>query len=246
MSGHSKWASIKHKKAIVDSRRGQAFTKLANLVAVAARDGADPDTNFKLRLAIQKAKEGGMPNTNIDRSIARGSGQLGGDQMEEIVYEGYGPGGAAILIDVATDNRNRTASEVRSTLTKHGGRLGETGSVMYQFEHMGVIILETTDLEQASLDAIESGAQDIEEGSNEVIVYTAPKDLDSVRQQLSAAGYGIRTAELSYRNKTTVEVTDPKTAGQLAKIMDSLEELDDVTATYANFDIPADILESLN
>lgn len=246
MSGHSKWASIKHKKAIVDSRRGQAFTKLANLIAVAARSGADPEMNFKLRLAIQKAKEASMPAANIERAIKKGSGQLGGEQVEEIVYEGYAPGGVAVLIEVATDNRNRTAAEVRSTLTKHGGRLAEPGSVAYQFQQRGVIIVKTDDIEAAGLEAIEAGAEDFEEGEGELVVYTQPRDLDKVKKALETSGLEIANAELSYRNQSTVKITDPKVAGQITRILDALEELDDVTSTYANFDIPAEILESLS
>lgn len=245
MSGHSKWASIKHKKAIVDSRRGQAFTKLANLVAVAAREGADPETNYKLRLAVQKAKESGMPNANIERSIARGSGQLGGSQIEEFTYEGYGPGGAAIMIEVATDNRNRTAAEVRSTLSKHGGRMGESGSVAYQFNKQGVITVKADDSEAAGLAAIEAGAEDFEEGGNELVVYTKPQELDRVKTKLKDEGFEILNSELSYRNLNTVHITDQKTASQLTKLLDSLDELDDVTQTYSNFDIPTEILEAI-
>lgn len=245
MSGHSRWSQIKHKKGVADTRKGQAYTKLSNLISVAAASGADPESNFKLRLAIQKAKEAGMPNTNVERSIARGSGQLAGQKMEEITYEGYGPGGVAILIEAATDNRNRAAAEVRSTLSKHGGRLGETGSVAYQFDQLGVIIVKTADIETAGLTAIEAGADDFEEGDGELVVYTQPKQLDQVKKNLELAGLEIRSSELSYRNLNTVKITDPKVAGQLAKIMDALEDLDDVTATFANFDIPAEILESI-
>ncbi len=233
MSGHSRWSQIKYKKGVADSRKGQAYTKLANLIALAAKSGADPATNFKLRLAVQKAKEAGMPNTNIERSIARGSGAAGGAAIEAVTYEGYGPGGAAILVQAATDNRNRTAAEVRSAFTKHGGRLGEAGSVAYQFETKGVINLETTAVEAAQLAAIEAGATDVED----LTVYTAPADLEPVKAKLAAAGYAVESAEVEQVPKQTMTVTDTKTAASLMKTMEALEELDDVTETFSNFDI---------
>jgi YebC/PmpR family DNA-binding regulatory protein len=239
MSGHSKWAGIKHQKAIVDARRGQAFTKLANLIAVAARAGVDPEMNFKLRLAINQARAANMPTANIERAVKKGSGQLGGEQISEILYEGYGPGGVAILVQVTTDNRNRAASEVRSAFTKHGGRLGETGSVAYQFDQKGTITFKTNDAETATMDAIEAGAEDIDDDqAGELTVYTAPTQLDAVRSKLSESGYQVESAELAYVPKTTVTVSDAKTAATLMRLMDALEDLDDVTATYANFDIP--------
>lgn len=237
MSGHSKWASIKHQKGIADARRGAAFTKLANLIAVAARKGADPEMNFSLRLAIAKAKSANMPAANIERSIKRGSGQLGGAALEEVMYEGYGPGGAGILVECATDNRNRTASDVRTAVTKHGGRMAEQGAVSYQFSQKGVIEIATTDLEQATLDAIEAGADDIEEDTDLLRVYTAPNQLDAVRKALSAAGYEVKTAELSFEPNSTVVLDDVKSAQTLLRLMDALEELDDVTNTYTNFEI---------
>src|SRR4051812_21777214 len=169
MSGHSKWATIKHQKAAKDARRGASFTKFANLISVAARQGADAETNFRLRIAVDKAKKAGVPNANIDRAIKRGSGQDGGVAFEEILYEGYGPGGVAIMVEAATDNRNRTASDVRSSFSKHGGSLGTTGSVAYQFQQRGVIIIPASDLEQATLDAIEAGAEDVDEGDGQLI-----------------------------------------------------------------------------
>ncbi len=237
MSGHSKWATIKHKKGIKDARRGAAFTKFANLISVAARSGGDPATNFKLRLAVEGAKRAGVPNTNIDRAIAKGSGAAGGAQIEEITYEGYGPGGVAVLVQTATDNRNRTGAEVRSAFTKHGGSLGTAGSVAYQFDQKGVINIETADFEKATLDAIEAGADDIDEGEGEITVYTTPNQLETVRSNLAAAGYNADTAELQFIPKTTVAVDD-KAATTLMKLMDALDELDDVTGTAANFELP--------
>lgn len=237
MSGHSKWHSIKHKKGIADARRGAAFTKLANAITVAAKQGGgDPEMNFKLRLAIGKAKGANMPAANIDRAIKKGTGELGGAQVEEIIYEGYGPGGVAILVEVATDNRNRAASEVRSAFTKHGGRMAESGSVAYQFEQKGQIVVGGTG-DDAELTAIDAGADDISTEDGKLYVYTPMNKLDEVRKALEAAGLGVDSAELAYIPKTTVMVSDDKTAGQLMRIMETLDELDDVTEAYANFEV---------
>ncbi len=253
MSGHSKWASIKHQKGIKDARRGASFTKFANLISVAARAGGDPETNFKLRLAVDLARKSGVPNANIERAIKRGAGQDGGGTFEEITYEGYGPGGAAIIVETATDNRNRTAPEVRSAFTKHGGSLGTPGSVSYQFTQRGVIVVEAKDLEAATMDAIEAGAEDVEEGrrsaeaeEGSLIVYTVPTDLDHVRRALAAKSHQIEKAELSFEPNTPVAITDPDAARKLMRLMDALDDLDDVTGTFANFDIPPDILEKLD
>ncbi len=245
MSGHSKWASIKHQKAIKDARRGASFTKFANLISVAARGGADPTTNFKLRLAVDSAKKAGVPNANIDRAIKRGSGQDGGTSFEEVMYEGYGSGGVAVLVETATDNRNRTASDVRSAFTKHGGSLGTSGSVAYQFTQRGLIVIPAKDLDAATMDAIEAGAEDVEEGDGQLIVYTKPADLDAVRKALADKGYAAEKAELSFEAGTTIQVTDEATARKLMRLMDALDELDDVTGTYSNFDIDPKLLEQL-
>lgn len=246
MSGHSKWSSIKHKKGIADQRRGAAYTKLANLLTVAAKQGGgDPEMNFKLRLAIAKAKAANMPLTNIDRAIKRAVEGSGSAQVEEIMYEGYGPGGVAVMVEVATDNRNRTAAEVRSAFTKHGGSLGTNGSVAFQFDQKGVINLKASDAEQAIMDAIEAGADDIEEDSDGVIVYTAANQLEAVRSKLAEQGYDVDSAELAFIPKTTVAVNDAKTAGTLMRLMDALDELDDVANTYANFDIPEEVMEAV-
>lgn len=243
MSGHSKWHSIKHQKAIKDARRGASFTKFANLISVAARSGADPETNFKLRLAVESAKKAGVPNANIDRAIKRGSGQDGGGSFEEVMYEGYGPGGVAIMVEAATDNRNRTGPEVRAAFSKHGGSLGTTGSVAYQFNQRGQIVINVTDTDTATLDAIEAGAEDVEEGEGQLIIYTKPAELDAVRKALMAKNYTVETAELSYQPTSTVAVTDLKTVQTLMRLMDALDELDDITGTYANFDIDPALLE---
>jgi YebC/PmpR family DNA-binding regulatory protein len=245
MSGHSKWASIKHQKGIKDARRGASFTKFANLISVAARGGADPNSNFKLRLAVDLARKSGVPNANIERAIKRGSGQDGGGTFEEVMYEGYGPGGVAVIVETATDNRNRTAPDVRSAFGKHGGSMGTAGSVAYQFTQRGVIVIPAKDPETATMDAIEAGAEDVEEGENQLIVYTKPTDLDAVRRALSDKGYEAERAELSYEPNTTVAITDEATARKIMRMMDAFEELDDVTGTYSNFDISPELMEQL-
>ncbi len=239
MSGHSKWSTIKHKKGIKDARRGAAFTKFANLISVAARSGADPETNFRLRLAIDGAKKAGVPTNNIERAVARGAGTAGGAVLEEVMYEGYGPGGIAVMVETATDNRNRTAAEVRSSFSKHGGGLGTAGSVAYQFDHKGIIGIAAADLEAATLDAIEAGADDIEVGEGMLTVLTSPTQLDAVRKKLQEAGYTVDSAELSYIPKQTIAV-DETGAQKVMKLMDALDDLDDVTATHTNADFPED------
>ena len=246
MSGHSKWHSIKHQKAAADAKRGAAFTKLANAIAVAAKKGgADPETNFALRLAIQRAKGGNMPAANIERAIKRGSGQLGGEQIEEITYEGYGPGGVALIIETATDNRNRTGPEVRTALGKSGGRMADAGSVAYQFDQKGIIRLSPEDIEAATLDAIEAGADDVESEDKDLIVYTLPKQLNAVQTKLSEMGHELQSSELAYLPRNTVMIEDEKTAKQILKLMDILDEMDDVSATHANFDFHDSLAEKL-
>jgi YebC/PmpR family DNA-binding regulatory protein len=226
---------------VTDARRGAAFTKLANQITVAAKQGGgDPDMNFKLRLAIAKAKDGNMPLANIDRAIKKGTGELGGAQVEEILYEGYGPGGVGILVEVATDNRNRAASEVRSAFTKHGGRMAETGSVAYQFEQKGQIVLGTTG-DEAELVAIDAGADDISEEAGQLFITTPAAKLDQVRSALTSAKLPVESAELAYVPKTSVMISDDKTAAQLIRIMETLDELDDVTEAYANFDLAEEL-----
>jgi YebC/PmpR family DNA-binding regulatory protein len=245
MSGHSKWASIKHQKGIKDARRGASFTKFANLISVAARAGADPGTNFKLRLAVDKARKAGVPNDNITRAIKRGAGQDGGAAFEEVTYEGYGPGGVAVMVETATDNRNRTASDVRSAFSKHGGSLGTSNSVAFQFEQRGVIEIMANDMDAATMAAIEAGAEDVEEGEASLIIYTKPAELDTVRKALAEAGFEATRAELSFEPVNTIAVADETMARKLMKLMDAFDELDDVTNTYANFDIDPALMEQL-
>jgi YebC/PmpR family DNA-binding regulatory protein len=246
MSGHSKWASIKHKKAIVDSRRGQQFTKLARAITVAARDGGgDPDANATLENAIRKAKLASMPKDNIERAIAKGTG-AGGDgeaALETVLYEGYGPGGVAILVEAVTDNRNRTGADVRHAFSKHGGSLGEPGSVAYLFEKKGTIAVDASAHDEDELMvAVEAGAEDIaaEDGLFEVVA--GPADYARVLAALEGAGIAIENAELTYRPSSVVPI-DEGQAAKLMRLIEILEELDDVGEVHANFDAPAEVLE---
>lgn len=241
MSGHSKWSTIKRQKGANDAKRGALFTKLGNAIALAARNGEDPEMNFALRLAIDKAKASNMPSSNIQRSIDRGTGKLGGEQIQEVMYEGYGPGGVAILVEAATDNVNRTLPEVRLAFTKHGGNLAEKGSVAFQFERKGFIRVEGTG-DDLLMQALEAGADDVQEEDGESVVYTDPKELARVRDNLKEAGVTVKEAELSFVPNNTVEVTDKDKAGKIMRLMDALEELDDITDTHVNFDISEEIL----
>jgi YebC/PmpR family DNA-binding regulatory protein len=245
MSGHSKWASIKHKKAIVDSRRGQQFTKLARAITVAARDGGgDPAGNAPLSLAIAKAKAASMPKDNIERAIAKGTGEGGeADAIETVLYEGYGPGGVAILVETLTDNRNRTGADVRHAFSKHGGNLGEPGSVAYLFEKQGTIVVDAERYSEEDLmPAVEAGAQDIAAEDDVLEVVTGLSDFAAVRGALQEAGVEMQSAELAYRPKSLVPTDESQTA-KLMKLIEVLEDLDDVDEVYANFDAPADVLE---
>ena len=241
MSGHSKWSTIKRQKGAKDAARSAVFTKLGNMIAIAARAGADPDMNFSLRLAIDKAKAANMPLANIQRSVDRGSGKLGGEQIQEVMYEGYGPGGVAILVEAATDNINRTLPEVRLAFSKHGGNMAEKGAVAFLFDHKGMIRLKGSgdDVLMAALDA---GAEDVQEEGDESVVYTDPKELAKVRDQLKESGHDILEAELTYVPQTTVAVNDKETAGKIIRLMDALDDVDDVSNTHVNFDIAEELM----
>lgn len=245
MSGHSKWASIKHRKAVVDARRGQQFTKLARAITVAARDGGgDPDANAALYNAVQKARDASMPKDNIERAIAKGTGE-GADAaaIESVNYEGYGPGGVALLIEALTDNRNRTGAEVRHILSKHGGNLGEPGSVAYLFEKVGVVVVDAGGrTEDDLIAAIDAGATDIARDDDVFEVLAAPGDLAAVREALEAAGVGIERSEVTQRPSTRVPL-DEDAAARLMRLIDALEENDDVGDVHANFDVDAAVLE---
>ena len=246
MSGHSKWSSIKHKKAATDARRGQLFTKLARAIAVAAREGGgDPDANFALAAAIEKARGYSMPKDNIQRAIDRGTGAGGGtDQIERVVYEGYGPGGTAIMVEALTDNRNRTGSEVRHAFDKHGGSLGEPGSVAWQFENRGVVVVDGERYsEDYLLPAIDAGADDVAADGDLLKVTSDPRSLAPVRSALQDAGVEIESAEVTMEPKSVVEVDSESDARALLKLIEELDDHDDVESVHANFDIPEALLE---
>lgn len=240
MSGHSKWSTIKRQKGAKDAARGALFTKLGNAIAIAARAGTDPDTNFALRIAIDKAKAANMPSANIQRSIDRAKDKDAA-QLQEVLYEGYGPGGVAIIVEAATDNINRTYPEVRLAFSKHGGNLAEKGAVAFQFDRRGLIRIRATG-DDVLMQALEAGAMDVQEETGESLVYTDPKELARIRQALSDAGLEIAEAELTYVPNTTIEVADASTAGKIMRLMDALDEVDEVTNTHVNFDIPDDLL----
>jgi YebC/PmpR family DNA-binding regulatory protein len=246
MSGHSKWSQIKRQKGVADARRGQLFTKLVREITVAARDGGggDPDANPRLRLAVQQAREANMPMENIERAIKRGAGGGEGVVLAEITYEGYGPGGAAILVESMTDNRNRTVAEVRNAFTRGGGSLGESGCVGWLFDSRGVISIEVngSDGEEVALIAIDAGADDVRVEDSTIEVYTAPADLDRVRNELMSNQLNVTSAELAMIPKTTLEA-DPKDALAVLKLMERLEDLDDVQRVYTNAEFSDDVLE---
>jgi YebC/PmpR family DNA-binding regulatory protein len=239
MSGHSKWSTIKRQKGAADAKRSTTFTKLANAITIAARDGGgDASANFKLRLAIEKAREANMPKDNIDRAVKRGTGELGGITLENITYEAYAPGGAAILIDVNTDNRNRAISSIKAILHKYGAKLAESGAVGYLFHPRGIMTVKGDDIESTELAIIESGADDYTADANgSFAVFTPPKETAMVAKTLEEAGLTVENVELSQEPINTVMIEDPKTAQTLMTLMEQLEELDDVSSVYSNFDI---------
>jgi YebC/PmpR family DNA-binding regulatory protein len=247
MSGHSKWSSIKHKKAAADAKRGQQFTKLARAITVAARDGgADPDGNPALATAVQKAREASMPKDNIQRAIDRGSG-VGSDAaaIERILFEGYGPGGAAILVEALTDNRNRTSADVRHAFTKHHGSLGEPGSVAWIFEKRGVVVVDGARYgEDDLIAAIDAGAEDVREDGDLLRVVCEPGDLGAVREALERSGVEVQSSEPAMEPKSTVTVKGTD-AEWLLRLVDTLEEHDDVNEVHSNFDVPQEIVEKM-
>ena len=247
MSGHSKWAQIKRSKGVADARRGQLFTKLGREIMVAARQGGpDPNANFRLRLAIQRAKEQNMPQDNIERAVKRGAGAGEGATLEEVLYEGYAPGGAALLIEALTDNRNRTVSEVRNILTRGGGSLGTAGSVAWLFESRGIVTIVPGkhDPEEIALLAIDGGADDVNVESEPIEVYTEPQTLEDVRRVLEKAGIQVDSAEVSMQPKTTILLGE-KEAIQTLRMVERLEELDDIQKVYFNADFDAEVLEKV-
>ena len=245
MSGHSKWSSIKHQKGVTDAKRGQLFTKLTReIIVVTHQGGSNPESNFRLRLAIQKARDSNMPLDNIERAIKRGSGETEGATLVEMVLEGYGPGGAAILVQALSDNRNRTVQDVRNIFARHGGSLGSNGCVAWLFESEGLITIETgdSDTEELALYAIDAGAEDVKVEDNFVEIYTKPEELETVRGALEPKNLPIASAGLSMVPRTIVELEE-KTALQTLKLLDRLEELDEVQHVSSNADFPNSILE---
>lgn len=246
MSGHSKWAGIKHQKAVTDAKRGQLFTKLTREIIVAVRQGgSDPEANFRLRLAVQKARDSNMPHDNIERAIKRGSGTLEGAALVEMVLEGYGPSGAAILVNAVTDNRNRTIQDVRNIFMRSGGSLGESGCVSWLFDSKGLIMVEIKDLDadELALQAIDAGAEDVNVENGFVQIYTRPENLEVVRAALEQKNLRIASAELSVVPKATVELEE-KAALQTLKMLNKLEELDEVQHVSTNANFPDSVLES--
>jgi YebC/PmpR family DNA-binding regulatory protein len=237
MSGHSKWSSIKRAKGVADAQRGQLFTKLSKEIIIAAKQGGgDPSSNFRLRLAVQKAKDANMPNDNIDRAIKRGAGSgEGSDDFHEIVYEGYGPHGTAVIVEAATDNRNRTVAEVRNVFARGGGNLGETGSVSWNFEMRGVLSIagEGRDADEVALLAIDAGAEDVQVSGDSIDIYTQPSDLEAVKKALESNGIAVASAETQRVAKTTVQL-DETSAIQTMRFIEKLEALDDVQKVYFN------------
>jgi YebC/PmpR family DNA-binding regulatory protein len=248
MSGHSKWSSIKHKKGVADSRRGKLFSKLSRAIIVAAKEGGpDPAANLALQNAIEKARSYSVPKDNIERAIARGSGADSDAQaFEPVVYEGYGPGGVAVLVEALTDNRNRTAADVRAAFTKNDGSLGESGSVAWLFERKGVLLVDgEVDEDELMLAAADGGAEDVEREESSYRVTAPPEDLHAVRAALEQSGVAIESSEPTMLPKTIVSVDDEAVAKKVVRLMDALEENEDVQAVYSNFDIPERVLEAV-
>jgi YebC/PmpR family DNA-binding regulatory protein len=249
VSGHSKWSSIKHKKGAADAKRGKLFSKLSRAIIVAAKEGGgDPSGNLALQNAIEKAKSYSMPKDNIDRAIAKGSGaDADASAFEVVVYEGYGPSGVAVIVEALTDNRNRTASDVRHTFAKNDGNLGGSGAVSWLFERRGIVMVdaEGVDEDELMLAAAEGGAEDVERDGSSFEVTCAPEQLAAVREAVEAAGFSVDAAELTMVPKTTVEVDDENEAKKILRLIDQLEDNDDVQDVYANFDIPERVLEAV-
>ncbi len=248
MSGHSKWSSIKHKKGAADAKRGKLFSKLSRAIIVAAKEGGgDPANNLALQNAVEKARSYSMPKDNIERAIARGSGQdADAEAFETIVYEGYAPGGVALIVEALTDNRNRTAADVRHLFAKHDGNLGEAGSVAWLFERRGVVVVDgSADEDEITMAAADGGAEDVQRDGSSWEITSAPEDLSAVREALERAGFSVESAELALLPKTTIEVEDESQAKKILRLIDALEENDDVQEVYANFDIPERVLEEV-
>lgn len=249
MSGHSKWSSIKRKKGKEDAKRGQIFSKLARGIIVAAKEGGpNPQANMVLSNAVEKAKSFNMPNDNIERAIAKGAGKGSGTSFEHTIYEGYASGGAAVLVEIYTDNKNRTAADIRSIFNRHGGNLGTTGSVAWMFERKGTILVSKAGLEEDELinDAIEAGAEDVNVEDDYYEIVTNPADLGGVKRSLEEHGLEIKSAEVILQPKNTVKVESPGEAKKVLNLVEALEDHDDVQDVYSNFDIPIEVMETVS
>jgi YebC/PmpR family DNA-binding regulatory protein len=248
MSGHSKWSSIKHKKALTDAKKGQQFTKMAREITIAAREGGgNPEGNYRLRLAIEKARNVNMPQDNVKRAIMRGTGELGGAQMETLRFEGYGPHGVAIMVETVTDNRNRTSSDIRNLFTRAGGNLGTTGSVGWMFTRQGQIVIDADgrDPDEIGLEAIDLGASDARVDGKTVDIVTEPMRLEAVQEGLKKKGYKIDSAEVTMNSSQLISLNEA-TAPPVLKLLDALEEHDDVQSVYSNMDVAADVMERIS
>lgn len=246
MSGHSKWSQIKRQKGAADVKRGAAFSKLANAIIVAAKNGGgNPDANFTLKMAIDKAKTALMPKDTIDRAIKRGTGELAGALVEQALYEAIGPSGVGVVVEVLTDNKNRTGPEVKNVIQKFGGKIASTGSVSYHFNKMGKILvdLKDKDRDEVELAAIDVGAEDFDEEGDTLAVYTKPNELKLVKENLEAAGFVVRSAELSWEPKDVIEIEDKAEAQKILSLMEALESLDDVTGVYGNFNVKEELIQ---
>jgi YebC/PmpR family DNA-binding regulatory protein len=246
MSGHSKWSTIKRQKGAADAKRGQLFTKLGREIAVAARGGADPEANARLRLAVRRARDASMPLDTVERAIKRGAGAGEGENYQEVTYEGYGPHGVAVLVDALTDNRNRSAAEIRAAFNRGGGNLGESGSVRWLFDSKGEITvnLDGMDPDEVALRAIDAGAEDVQVDDDTISVYTEPTQVEEVRAALEDGGMNVIESQVAMVPKTSVEL-DQAGAEQAFRLIERLEELDDVQAVYSNVDISSDVAASL-
>ena len=250
MAGHSKWANVKHKKARVDAQKGKAFTKIAREIIVAAREGgADISANFRLRLAVQKAREANMPNDNVNRAIQKGAGEGEGSSLEQLTYEGYGQAGVAVLVDIMTDNRNRTAADIRHIFSKRGGNMGEAGCVGWMFSRKGYLTIEKNEGLPSEDDlmmlALESGAEDFKDEDNVFVITTSPEDFERVKETFGQKKIEFSTAEITMLPSTSVRIENPEEAAKVLRLLEALEDHDDVQNVYANFDIPDEIMQSL-
>ncbi len=248
VAGHSKWANVKHRKARMDAQKGKIFTKLAREIIVAAREGgADIDTNFRLRLAVQKARENNMPNDNIQRAIQKGAGGLEGESYDQVNYEGYAAGGVAVLLEVFTDNRNRTVADIRHLFSRHGGNLGETGCVAWMFERKGLFIAKKEDLkigeDDLMLIALEAGAEDVKEEDDTFSIISSPELFEEVKTYLGAQDIALESSEVTMLPQSTVEIDNPEEVRRILNLMEVLEDNDDVQNVYANFEIPDELME---